>query len=124
MFFKDTSCSKRNINAILDDKAGVNLGTVYETAVAKELICHGHDLYYYDRKKVDEVDYLVDDYDSLNVLPIEIKSSKDYKRFRTLPKLLADQNFRMTKGYVFSNERKVWEEEKIKYYPIYFIMFI
>ena len=84
----------------------MNLGAVYETAVAEELKCHGHDLYYYDRKKVDEVDYLVDDYDSLNVLPIEIKSGKDYKRFRALPKLLADQNFRMTKGYVFSNEKK------------------
>jgi predicted AAA+ superfamily ATPase len=115
---------KNNINAILDDATGVNLGAVYETVVAEELKCHGHELYYFDRKKVGEVDYLVDDYDSLNILPIEIKSGKDYKNFRALPKLLLDQNYKMSKGYVFSNERKVTEDGKIKYYPIYFVMFI
>jgi predicted AAA+ superfamily ATPase len=83
-----------------------------------------NELYYFDRKKVGEVDYLVDDYDSLNILPIEIKSGKDYKNFRALPKLLLDQNYKMSKGYVFSNERKVTEDGKIKYYPIYFVMFI
>jgi predicted AAA+ superfamily ATPase len=115
---------KNNINAILDDATGVNLGAVYESVVAEELKCHGHELYYFDRKKVGEVDYLVDDYDSLNILPIEIKSGKDYKNFRALPKLLLDQNYKMSKGYVFSNERTVTENGKIKYYPIYFVMFI
>ena len=115
---------KNNINAVLEYNAGLNLGAVYETAVAEELKCHGHDLYYYDRKKIGEVDYLVDNYESFNVLPIEIKSGKDYKNFRALPKLLLDNNYKMTKGYVFSNERKVTEEGKIKYFPIYFVMFI
>ena len=115
---------KNNINAILEDKTGVNLGAVYETVVAQELKCHGHELYYFDRKKVGEVDYLVDNYESLNVLPIEVKSGKDYKNFRALPKLLMDHNYKMTKGYVFNNEREVVLEDKIKYYPIYFIMFI
>ena len=115
---------KNNINALLDDTTGINLGAVYETVVAEELKCHGHDLYYYDRKKVGEVDYLVDDYESLNVLPIEIKSGKDYKNFRALPKLLLDQNYKMSKGYVFSNEREVTKKGKINYYPIYFIMFV
>ncbi len=115
---------KNNINALLDDTTGINLGAVYETVVAEELKCHGHNLYYYDRKKVGEVDYLVDDYESLNVLPIEIKSGKDYKNFRALPKLLLDQNYKMSKGYVFSNEREVTKKGKINYYPIYFIMFV
>ena len=73
----------------------------------------------YDRKKVGEVDYLIDDYDSLNVLPIEIKSGKDYKNFRALPKIIMDSNYKMEKGYVLSNER-----EMITFYPIYFIMFL
>ena len=46
---------KNNINAVLEDKTGVNLGAVYETVVAQELKCHGHELYYFDRKKVGEV---------------------------------------------------------------------
>ena len=115
---------KNNINAILDDATGVNLGAVYETVVAEELKCHGHELYYFDRKKVGEVDYLVDNYNSLNVLPIEVKSGKDYKNFRALPKLLEDPNYKMSIGYVFSNERIVKEDKKIRYYPIYFVMFI
>ena len=115
---------KNNINAILDDETGVNLGAVYETVVAEELKAHNHELYYYDRKKVGEVDYLIDNYDALNVLPVEIKSGKDYKNFRALPKIILDPNYRMTKGYVFSNEREIKKVDKIIYYPIYFIMFI
>jgi predicted AAA+ superfamily ATPase len=115
---------KNNINAILDDETGVNLGAVYETVVAEELKAHNHELYYYDRKKVGEVDYLIDNYDALNVLPVEIKSGKDYKNFRALPKIILDPNYRMTKGYIFNNEREIKNEDKIIYYPIYFIMFI
>lgn len=115
---------KNNINAILNDSTGVNLGAVYETVIAQELKCHDHDLYYYDRKKIGEVDYLIDDYNSLNVLPIEIKSGKDYKSFKALPKILMDKNYKMTKGYVLSNEREIKTVDKITYYPIYFIMFI
>ena len=115
---------KNNINAILDDKSGINLGAVYETVAAQELKAHNHELYYYDRKKVGEVDYLIDDYDSLNVLPIEIKSGKDYKNFRALPKIIMDSNYKMEKGYVLSNEREIKKKDKITYYPIYFIMFL
>ncbi len=89
---------QKNINAILNDASGVHLGAVYETVVAQELKAHNHELYYCDRKKVGEVDYLFDDYDSLNVLPVEIKSGKDYNIFRVLPKILEDPNYKMTKG--------------------------
>ncbi len=115
---------KNNINAILNDKSGVNLHAVYESVVAQELKAHDHELYYYDRKKVGEVDYLLDDYVSLNILPLEIKSGKDYSNFRALPKLLMDQNYKMTKGYILSNEREIKTVDKIIYYPIYFIMFL
>ena len=115
---------RNNINAILDDKTGVNLGAVYETVVAQELNAHAHNLYYYDRKKVGEVDYLIDDYESLNVLPLEIKSGKDYKNFKALPKILANDNYKMTKGYILSNEREIIKMDKITYYPIYYIMFL
>ncbi len=89
---------QKNINAILNDASVVHLGAVYETVVAQELKAHNHEPYYYDRKKVGEVDYLFDDYDSLNVLPVEIKSGKDYNYFRALPKILEDPNYKMTKG--------------------------
>ncbi len=115
---------KNNINAILSDTTGINLGAVYETVVAEELKARGHELYYYDRRKVGEVDYLIDDYDSLNVLPLEIKSGKDYKTFRALPKILQDTNYKMRKGYVLSNDREIKTVDKTTYYPIYFIMYL
>jgi hypothetical protein len=75
-------------------------------------------------KKVGKVDFLIDDYDSLNVLPLEIKSGKDFKHFRALPKLLTNENYKMNIGYIFSNSREIKTENKITYYPIYFIMFM
>lgn len=115
---------KNNINAILNEESGVNLGAVYETVVAQELRCHGHDLYYYDRKKVGEVDFIINDYDNLCPLPIEIKSGKDYRNFRALPKLLNSDEYRIKKGYVLSNKNEVLVEGKIVYMPIYFVMFL
>ena len=115
---------KNNINAILNDQKGVNLGAVYETVVAEELSSHNHQLFYYDRKNVGEVDYLIDDYDSLSILPLEIKSGKDYLNFKVLPKLLKEPNYRIQNGYVFSNNQEVKIDEKIIFMPIYYIMFL
>lgn len=115
---------KNNVSAILDDAKGVNLGAVYETVVAQELKSHGHELFYYDRRKVGEVDYLVDDYNTLSILPLEIKSGKDYSNFRALPKLIENTNYRIVEGIVFSNEQMVKKVGKITYLPIYYIMFI
>ena len=115
---------KNNINAILNDQKGVNLGAVYETVVAEELSSHNHQLFYYDRKSLGEVDYLIDDYDNLSILPLEIKSGKDYLNFKALPKLLKEPNYRIQNGYVFSNNQEVKIDEKIIFMPIYYIMFL
>ena len=111
-------------NAILNDQKGVNLGAVYETVVAEELSSHNHQLFYYDRKSLGEVDYLIDDYDNLSILPLEIKSGKDYLNFKALPKLLKEPNYRIQNGYVFSNNQEVKIDEKIIFMPIYYIMFL
>ena len=112
-----------NINAVLEDK-GVNLGAVYETVVAQELICHNHKLYYYDRKKIGEVDYLIDDYNNLSVVPIEVKSGKDYMNFKALTKIIDEPNYKINYGYVLNNDSKIKQIDKIIYMPIYFIMFL
>ncbi len=113
---------KNNINAILNNQSGVNLGAVYETVIAQELKCHGYSLYYYDRKKIGEVDYIIDDYDNLSILPIEIKSGKDERNFKALPKIVADINYNIKYGYVLSNKKDVIVDGKIVYMPIYYIM--
>ena len=115
---------RNNINAILKSKTGVNLGAIYETVVSQELKAHGHDLFYYDRRKVGEVDFLVNDYDNLSILPLEIKSGKEGYEYRALPKLVEDKNYRIKQGYVLSNDREVLVKDKIVHLPIYYIMFV
>lgn len=112
-----------NIRAILDNQRSINLGSVYETAVASELIAHGHKLFYYDNRSKGEVDYLIDDYDSLSVVPIEVKSGKDYTVHSALNALVQNEEYQIKKAVVLSNEREITHKGKITYMPIYDIMF-
>ena len=113
-----------NIRAILDDQKSINLGAVYETVVASELIAHGHNLFYYDNRSKGEVDYLIDDYGSLSVVPVEVKSGKDYTIHSALNTFVQNEDYNIKKAYVVSNERTVQQNGKIIYIPIYYVMFL
>ena len=113
-----------NVNAILQDKKSINLGNVYEAAMAQELHAHGFALHYYDNKKRGEVDFLIDDYNSLQVLPIEVKSGKDYKQHSALSTFVNTPEYGIDRAIVFSNERLVYTEKGITYMPIYYSMFL
>ena len=114
---------KYNINAILADERSINLGAVYETVVAQELKAHGYELKYYDNKAKGEVDYLVDDYDNLTVLPIEVKSGKDYKDHRALNRFVDNEEYNIKRAVVLSNDSEIVVKDKISYLPIYYSMF-
>lgn len=110
-----------NINAIMNDVASINLGSVYETVVAQELCAHGFSLYYYDNKKNGEVDYLIDDMENLSVLPLEIKSGKDYRVHSALDKFIGIKEYNIRQAFVLSNAREVETRDGITYMPIYYI---
>ena len=112
-----------NIRAVLNDEKSVNLGSVYESVVASELIAHGYKLFYYDNRSKGEVDYLIDDYNSLSAVPIEVKSGKDYTVHSALNTFVQNEDYHIKKAYVLSNERIVTHNGKITYLPIYYIMF-
>lgn len=114
---------KNNIRTILNDEKSINLGSVYETVVASELIAHNHKLFYYDNRNKGEVDYLIDDYDTLSVVPIEVKSGKDYMVHSALNTFIKNEDYNIKKAYVVSNERIVKQDGKVIYIPIYYIMF-
>lgn len=115
---------RNNIMAVLNEENSVNLGSVYESAVAQELKAHGKNLFYYDNKTKGEVDYLIDDYDNLSVLPIEVKSGKDYYVHTALNHFVSNEDYRINKAIVLSNERNVIVKDKIFYMPIYYSMFL
>lgn len=114
---------RNNINAVISDIKSINLGSVYETVVAQELKAHGYNLYYYDNKKIGEVDYLIEDADNLSNVPIEVKSGKDYAVHSALDKLLSVDEYGIKRAYVLSNEREVLTRNGITYIPIYYVMF-
>ena len=115
---------RNNVTAIKDDNLGMNLGAVYETVVATELLAHGHTLFYYDNKQKGEVDFLIDDYDNLSVLPLEVKSGKDYSMHRSLDRFVNNPDYRIRSAMVLCNEGSSRRDSNIIYMPIYLVMFI
>jgi len=114
-----------NANAILDDIKSINLGTVYESAVAQELHAHGCPLFYYDNKKLGEVDFIIDDYTNLSVLPIEVKSGKDYYVHSALDKFISNKDYSVKDAIVLCNQREVkMDKDGVTYMPVYYSMFI
>lgn len=113
-----------NVNAVLQDIQSINLGAVYESVVAQELAAHGFKRHYYDNKKKGEVNFLIDDYEHLTVLPLEIKSGKDYTEHSALTNFLATPDYNIERAVVFSNEREVIRKGGITYLPVYYIMFL
>lgn len=115
---------REDLQPVLQDKLSINLGAVYESVVAQELKAHGHQLYYYDNRKLGEVDYLIDDHAHSGILPIEVKSGKDYTVHQALNNLLSIPDYHVASALVLSNERVVRRKGKITYMPIYYVMFI
>ncbi|WP_373728987.1 ATP-binding protein [Bacteroides heparinolyticus] len=115
---------RNNINPILNDECSVNLGTAYESVVAQELKAHGFRLFYYDNKKNGEVDFLIDDYTQLSVLPLEVKSGKNYYQHSALNHFLTNKDYSVKRAIVFCNESTVEEKDGVIYMPVYNVMFL
>lgn len=106
---------------LLTGKAEINYGAIYENLAAQELCAHGYDLYYFNNKKQGELDFVIEDRGK--VLPIEIKSGKDYKRHNALSNVMENEEYGIQKAIVFSNGN-VEAVGNIIYYPIYMLMYL
>jgi len=113
-----------NANAVMNNEESINLGTVYESFVAQEFKAHGFKLFYYDNKKKGEVEFLIDDYDHLSVLPVEVKSGKDYKIHSALDGFVSTTDYHIKSAIVLSNDRRIEIKNNILYMPVYYAMFI
>lgn len=113
-----------NIQPVLNDHRSINLGSVYECVVAQELKSHGHRLFYYDNRQKGEVDFLIDNNAEISVMPVEVKSGKDYTVHSALTRLLENQEYNICSGVVLSNEREVRTTGKVIYMPVYYVMFL
>ena len=114
----------QDISSVMQDERSINLGAVYETPVAQELAAHDFNLFYYDNKKNGEVDFLVDDYDNMTVMPVEVKSGKDYFKHQALDRFMGITEYNVKQALVLSNDARVYREGNVTYLPIYYIMFL
>ena len=104
---------------ILNGEVNLNFGAIYENVVAQELTAHGYNLFFSNNKKRGEIDFLIEE--ESEVVPIEVKSGKDYKRHSALNNLIED--FNVKKAYILNNDNICIKNERI-YLPIYMIMFL
>lgn len=106
---------------LLSDNQDINNGALYENVVAQELRAHGFKLYYYNSKKYGELDFVIE-YRG-KILPIEVKSGKEYHRHSALNNIMNLANYKIEEAFVFSNYN-ISVKEGLVYYPIYMLMFL
>ena len=113
-----------DIQVRLLNNLNVNYGAAFENLVAQELYAHGfaidHDLFYFNSKKQGELDFVVEYHGE--VLPIEVKSGKDYERHRALSNIMDNDEYAIPKAFVFCQEN-IQVKDRLVYLPIYMLMF-
>ena len=104
---------------IINGDKDINYGSVYENAVAQELLAHSFEPFYYNNKKRGELDFVIEY--RRQILPIEVKSGKDYEVHRALANIMDCANYNLPEAVVFCNDNlKV--VGKLTYAPIYMVM--
>ena len=111
---------------LLQGEVKQNYGAIYENLVAQELYCHGfggddHELHYFNSKKQGELDFVIAQ--NGRVIPIEVKSGKDYERHNALTNVLTNDDYNIDFAYILTNDNLRVEDKRI-YMPIYMLMFI
>lgn len=107
---------------ILNRRSTINFGSIIENVAAQEFRAHGFELFYYDKKEVGEIDFVLQDKGG-NILLCEIKSGKDYRRHSALNKLLSTANYQIDHAIVFCDGNYETKGEVI-YLPIYAMGFL
>lgn len=106
---------------LLRDEVNINYGGIYENAAAQELKAHGFSLYYFNSKTQGEIDFVVEMEEK--ILPIEIKSGKDYTRHNAMDNVLSNVGYDIPQAYVFCQDN-LSVKDRITYFPIYMLTFL
>ena len=113
-----------NVRPVLNDMRSINLGSVYENAVAQELASHGYKLFYYDNRSKGEVDFLIDDQNTISILPVEVKSGKDYTKHSALDNFMRVPDYHISSALVLNDDREIRVVNNVTYAPMYNVMFL
>lgn len=110
---------------LLTNYIHINWGAIHENMVAQELAAHGYtidnSLFYFNSKKQGELDFVIEH--NGHVLPIEVKSGKDYERHNALSGVMKNVDYNIPQSIVFC-QGNVRVKDSIIYLPIYMTMFL
>ena len=101
---------------IINGKTGINYGSLFEAAVAQELLARGFAPHYYSSKKGGEVDFVIEDSATGDTRLIEVKSGKDYRRHSALSNLLESGE---AKSAIVLHDGNIELAENRIYAPVY-----
>lgn len=107
--------------SILNKESNINNGSLFENVIAQELKSKQMPLYYYNNKKIGELDFVIEK--NGQCVPIEVKSGKNYKKHSALENVLSIEEYGIQEAIIFSNYNIEKNGNKL-YLPIYMIMFV
>lgn len=106
---------------IISGETNINFGAIFENFIAQELKAHGYPLHYFNSKSQGELDFVIEHENE--VIPIEVKSGKDYKRHNVLSNVLDNNDYNIQRSIVFSSGN-MQQSGKVSYMPVYMIMYL
>lgn len=106
---------------ILRHNLDVNMGSIVENVTAQILTANDFSLHYFDRKNFGELDFVLQS--GNNVIPLEIKNGKDYKKHSALDRTLSEPDWNIKHGYIFCAGNCV-QDGRVTYFPLYMLMFL
>ena len=78
-------------------------------------------MHYFNSKKQGELDFVIAQ--NGKVIPIEVKSGKDYERHSALTNVLSNLDYNLELAYILTNDNLRVDDKRV-YMPIYMLMFI
>ena len=101
---------------LINKNGEVNNGAHFENAVAQQLTANGFETYFCKKKNIGELDFVIEI--GGKVVPIEVKSGKNYKAHKSLENFISVPDYHIEKAYVFSMGN-IEQSGNIVYLPIY-----
>ena len=108
-------------NSMLTGEGIINQGGIYENAVAQQLNTHGYNTFFYNSHKIGELDFVIE-YEN-SIIPIEIKSGKDYYVHSALSKVIDNKEYNVKEAIIFAN-CNLEKQGKKTYMPVYMSTFL
>lgn len=106
---------------LIQGNLSINQGSFLENVLAQELVAKDFGLFYFDKARVGEVDFVLQK--GSTVLPLEAKSGADYTSHRALDNLMSVDEWGLEQAIVLCGGN-VSKEGNVKYLPWYAVSFL